>query len=275
MDKYWIASSSAFFNSANWSLSSGGLSDTVTPGSEDAAHFDNNGLGDCTLNTSMNIYSLDTDPGYSGTIDQSGRSIGITDYAHFHGGRFIGRGANISIGGYLHLHSVDFTNTDQTLSLKGVFINENSFHDSSGTFESLLYEQTFYPGDCTFNNLQFKLDSTCTYQWINEKCCVKGQLGLLSGTLRAGADCTIHSQGNILCNDGYGAWSPINDMPIIMDGSGIQKFYAEGGIISHLIIEKPNKNQAIVKGSKDVYINGDLIINDGTFNLNNHNVTMM
>jgi len=71
-NKYWVASSSQNWNDASyWSLTSGGTGGVTPPGNTDNAIFDSNGVGDCTLNVSINVLGLLMSSGYTGTIDTS------------------------------------------------------------------------------------------------------------------------------------------------------------------------------------------------------------
>lgn len=276
-NKFWVATSPALFNSSYWSNSSGGPSGAPVPNASDKVHFNNLGSGSCTLNASIDIAGLDIDPSYPGTINQNGFEITIGGDTVLEGGSFLGGGANIFVSGDLYLNGTNFRSTDQTLSVWGSFYNNGSvFNDNLGTVKSIVGNQYFDPKDTTFNNLQFdRYDPSYSFEWLNSRCAVKGQLGLLGGSLRATFNSAIYSRGDILCSSGFGGWIPFNSSEIIVDGSGIQTFFAEGGIAANLTIQKPNSNHMIVLGSTDIYLNGDLIINDGTFNTNRHNIVMV
>lgn len=69
-NRYWIRGTAGSWNdTANWSTSSGGAGGASVPGSGDAAIFDANGAGNCTLDISITVQSLTVGSGYTGTFD--------------------------------------------------------------------------------------------------------------------------------------------------------------------------------------------------------------
>lgn len=71
-DRYWIATASAYWNdTANWSTSSGGAGGASVPGASDAAIFDGNGLGSCTLDATVSVTTFTIEDAYTGVFNFS------------------------------------------------------------------------------------------------------------------------------------------------------------------------------------------------------------
>jgi len=94
---------------------------------------------------------------------------------------------------------------------------------------------------------------------------VENNLYLEQGILH---DSTIAVLGDIHCNPSFGSMSKSHDTQIYMDATRQQNIISVG-IIPKELINKPSNNQKVkVHGNSPLYINGDLIITDGTFNTN-------
>jgi hypothetical protein len=118
-NRYWIAGATANWNStANWSATSGGAGGAGIPAAGDVANFDNNGLGNCNINTSITISSLVINAGYTGTITQSANPITISGAVTFAGGTFDGSASTMTIGGAITLSGTNFM-LPSTLNLNG------------------------------------------------------------------------------------------------------------------------------------------------------------
>src|SRR5205807_2067449 len=79
---YWIAgSASNWNNAANWSTSSGGAGGAGVPGAGNDAFFDGNGLGNCTIDTTVTVSTLTistaTAGSYTGKVDTSSNTITV------------------------------------------------------------------------------------------------------------------------------------------------------------------------------------------------------
>lgn len=79
-DRYWIATgTSNWNNTANWSLTSGGIGGASVPGASDIAIY--NGAagsnGNCNLDIAPTIAGM-TSSGYSGTIDLNGNNLTVS-----------------------------------------------------------------------------------------------------------------------------------------------------------------------------------------------------
>ncbi|MEZ4936371.1 MAG: hypothetical protein R2799_02120 [Crocinitomicaceae bacterium] len=77
-DRYWIAGGgSNWNNTANWSLTNGGAGGASVPGAADRAIFNNNGLGNCTIDIAVTLGGL-LISNYNGSIDLNGNIFQIT-----------------------------------------------------------------------------------------------------------------------------------------------------------------------------------------------------
>lgn len=77
-DRYWISGLAGNWNnSANWSATNGGAGGASVPGVSDVAYFNNNGLGNCTVDIPVALGGLNTN-NYTGTIDLNGNTFQVT-----------------------------------------------------------------------------------------------------------------------------------------------------------------------------------------------------
>jgi hypothetical protein len=111
------------------------------------------------------------------------------------------------------------------------------------------YTGTFF-GDCTVTNID-----------------------LLYGCTSAGTDSTVHVLGDVLGSSLYGAWTSGNNLPIEFSGSDTQRLINSAGCVFPVIdINKSTSQQVICYGDSPILINGGLLINDGTFNMNGRDI---
>src|SRR5580700_8337032 len=116
--RFWVATSASNWNNtANWSASSGGIGGSSVPGAADDVNFDNNGLGNCTIDATVSVKSFTVAAGYTGTISQGTNTIATSTTATFSGGIFSGGSANITITGAFTLSGTNFTSTSAILEL--------------------------------------------------------------------------------------------------------------------------------------------------------------
>jgi hypothetical protein len=97
-------------------------------------------------------------------------------------------------------------------------------------------------------------------------------LTLAGGYLTTSSDSSIAVSGDVSCLSGFGDYSSANNAVIVMDSSNPQ-FITGGGIFPSLVI---NNSSAHVKllGPKLFHLNGDIIIQDGTFNTNGRDIDL-
>jgi hypothetical protein len=131
--KYWVANSPGNWNNiANWSLTSGGPGGAPIPIATDNVIFDNNGIGNCNINTNATVVGLTVQAGYTGTISQNLSILNITT-AILSGGVFIGGAAPIYANNFT-ISGTNFTSTNGTLTVcNSLIFSSGSFNHNSGT----------------------------------------------------------------------------------------------------------------------------------------------
>jgi hypothetical protein len=233
------------------------------------------GNGNCLLDTTVLVNTLLDTTGYPGRIIQQSYPLLVDSDVSFCGGSFIGATAPITVGGNLLIQN-DFTSTSNVLtSYKNTVIDTISFSDNYGTFNIITDSSyTFDPNEKSFYNLSFSKDSTVGYRLVNSDSSVKNNLNLNGGYLIPNPDSTIISYGNIYCNSEFGKWTSNPNVLINMISDTTQNIYANKGIIPALTVNKNTSNQVKLFGQSPLNINGDFILQDGTFNTNGINVVV-
>jgi hypothetical protein len=144
--RFWVAATASNWNNtANWSASSGGAGGSSVPVAADDVNFDNNGVGNCTIDATVGVKSFTVAAGYTGTIGQGTNPISISTTATFSGGIFSGGSANMTIIAAFTLSGTNFTSTSAILELR-----DNAAF-SSGTF---LHNNGTLRFNCTNNAAQ-------------------------------------------------------------------------------------------------------------------------
>ncbi|HMH35096.1 MAG TPA: hypothetical protein VK543_18800, partial [Puia sp.] len=109
-NRFWVAAAASNWNNtANWSALSGGPGGASVPGAADAAIFNNNGLGNCTVDVAVTLTSINVNATYTGTIIQNANPITTSGAATFAGGIFTGGSANITVTGVFTISGTVFT----------------------------------------------------------------------------------------------------------------------------------------------------------------------
>jgi hypothetical protein len=86
-------------------------------------------------------------------------------------------------------------------------------------------------------------------------------------------DSSVHITQDMSCVSSHNQWSPLNNSNIIMDGTGKQNVYVEiGGVVPYLTIKKADTAQVRCYGGHLILIKDNLLIQDGTFNMNGHDI---
>jgi hypothetical protein len=130
--RYWVGTGANLnWNAtANWSASSGGASGSSVPVSTDSVYFDGSGLGQCSINATVNIKRLDMSSGYTDTIKQNSQAITIgTGGILVNGGTFWGGTSTIIVSSKFYINGGYFLSTTNTLT-----INSGTIDLVSGTF---------------------------------------------------------------------------------------------------------------------------------------------
>lgn len=101
---------------------------------------------------------------------------------------------------------------------------------------------------------------------------VYGNLTFSEGFSWQGSDSTISAFGNVYANYGFTA---DQGRALVFLGTNKQNLYCNGGILSTVHIDKTSSNQVKAFGDYPIYVNGDFIIFDGTFNTNGHDLSLI
>ena len=156
--RFWVAAAASNWNNtANWSNVSGGATGFSVPGVADDVTFDNNGLGNCTIDAAVSIKSLTVAALYPGTITQGANTITTLNAGSFAGGVFTGGSANITIAGVFTLSGTAFTSTSAVLELdnNAAFTSGTFTHNSGTVFFNGLFAQTISGTSPVFWIVQF------------------------------------------------------------------------------------------------------------------------
>ena len=134
-NRFWVASTASNWNNAaNWSATSGGAGGAGVPATTDAVTFDGNGLGNCSINLTIKITSINVAAAYTGTISQGTFTITTSSTGTFSGGTFTGGSGNINIQGVFTLSGTAFTSTSGVLELNAnVAFTSGTFTHNNGT----------------------------------------------------------------------------------------------------------------------------------------------
>jgi hypothetical protein len=147
-----------------------------------------------------------------------------------------------------------------TMSFPGFFHNNGTV--SMNTINTRLTGHGVH-----FYDLQFRGDST-SYCLIDSSAYTDGRLILDTGNIRTTPDGTMIPLLDMVATDGFGRLGPYNDAYVLMNSSWQQIIYSSGGVIPSLYVDKTTTNQVICYGTGPIRVNGDFILNDGTFNMN-------
>ena len=139
----------------------------------------------------------------------------------------------------------------------------NAFFDSSVTGSCHL--------DSSINIYGLILGSDYTNTVFLDNDATVNSLSLYGGKLKDNTG-TIHCQGDLICDSGFGSYSTDHDATIFMDSTDAQGIFISGGILPYLFINKQVTNQVKIHGTGDLFINQDFRIMDGTVNSNGHDI---
>jgi hypothetical protein len=267
--RYWVAVSTANWNNTtNWSATSGGGGGSSVPGSSDTAYYDGNGVGNCTINTTVSVKRFDVAAGYSGTISQGANTVTIgTGNGVLSGGIFTGGSSNISVAGSLTISGTAFTSTSASLTLSSDFtISSGSFADNSGTVVltststltvsniggTSFYDLTFVPSATTTITLASTTAITVSHTLTYD--------GSYSFTLNSG---TLDVTGDITILNNHSG--PGGTSTLVIDGSGSQTITGTVtdnlGPLPSVVINKSTGTLYLVNS---IAIGGDWTYTSGT-----------
>lgn len=126
-DRFWVATESGSWSDpVNWD---GG---TSIPSASDAAHFNATGAGDCAIDASISITSINI-ADYPGTITQGANSITLSADLVQAGGSFQGGTASISVSGSVAISGGSFCSTSGSLTVReDCIIADTATFDANG-----------------------------------------------------------------------------------------------------------------------------------------------
>ena len=109
---------------------------------------------------------------------------------------------------------------------------------------------------------------------IDSSCYVSHKQYLTSGIITEGTDGTINLTGDMTCSKDFGNLSPANNALIRLIGDREQNVYwDEGGIYPTVTVDKSSSIEVLAEGpGSNLRIGGNFTIQDGTFNLNDHDL---
>ena len=284
MLRYWIAGAPGnWTDTANWSTSSGGAGGASIPIIDTTAVFDSNGLGTCTLDASAWIRGLQFSSGFTGIFNQNSNEMLIGSVGgSFLDGIFQGSGNDIRVAGDLFIGGAcQFQNTDTTLGFDSTFIyspTTGSFTHNNGLVSMDGTQANLDASGYSFYRLQFN-----TYDGrLNSSCFVEDTLYLQSGYVGQGViGSEVHLLNDLSCGTNYNEWGEGNNLNLIFDGTDKQVLYNElGSVLPTIIINKTDS--CVICGEESIYVTcegdspivmrGNFLVNDGTFNMNNHDI---
>jgi hypothetical protein len=140
---YWVSPIPSFWDTTNWSYTSGGPAGAPVPGPGDIAIFDSSSIGRCVMNVPVDIAGLHLQWGFPTTLNQGAYPIRIGGKdASFDGGFFRGSNQDIVVEGSFSLTASEFKSTSGTLSVQNGFY----FYDATVVPESIgtIYSDEFY-----------------------------------------------------------------------------------------------------------------------------------
>lgn len=200
-------------------------------------------------------------------------------------------GSNVAlnvVGGGSQIYGTDYTVSGFFLSwsglaLDGVFapgdLIRALYNDQGGTLSSSFGNNNgrvvFQASDnwAFMGGVQFKdlsIQDAGGSLRVDSSCVVERSLSFDGGYLGKNLDATIHSWGDVTCNAGFG--SAGTGCTLELDGTGRQKIIYDGGLLPTILVNKQTVEQVRVYGQSPLVIDGDLIIQDGTFNTNGRNL---
>jgi hypothetical protein len=223
-NRYWVAASASNWNTnANWSTTSGGAGGASVPGFADIANFDGGGLGNCSINTNVNVAGINIASGYTSTITQGAVTItvGASNYTQADG-TFSGSASAIAVNGTFSLTGGTFISTSGSLTIRSNFTQTvGIFTPNNGTVIFTTTSATIdVPTSITFNNLTVNKTSGQILTITGGETLIT--TGLLTLTNGAAATGTLEAQGNVSVGVGWDTAG--QTAPLQFTGSAAQTF---------------------------------------------------
>jgi hypothetical protein len=247
--KYWVASSTANWNSSNWSLTSGGAAGAAIPNATDTVYFDVNGLGSCNLTSNESIAALRATIDFTGTIDLGNNifTLGSGGLSVL-GGTLNANNSDFEVNGNLEIgNGVNFTSTTGTLKMTGIgtpsFVlgNTTTFNHNNGTIK---FSNGDYALNYGFNAAPFFNLITNTNVVFNETLQVENKLVLDQGVLSSSFFNSIKVKDSLIINTGFDS---IKETILEFYGAGNSHYIVNSPLITEvgLIINKDNATDTV------------------------------
>lgn len=268
-DYFWIATSSGNWGAAaNWSLSSGGAGGAGVPVAGDRAFFDANGVGNCLLDQTITLRSIELGAGYTGTFDQGvGHAIFVLQEGlTVNGGRFQGGDGEIQAVPF-KIGGGDFISTSGRLAT-GVLVEKTggTFSHNNGLFRT--GDVVNINGDFDFYDAEIVSTATNAIAIIGTGNVINvlNDFRLEGATNRTSQlrDGTINVFGDLILENG--GQSP-GFTQVQMVGTGNQSILASAdpllGAIPNLTINKPsgdlNLSGSFLVAGNLKFLNGNVV----------------
>lgn len=264
---YWVGGDGNWNDPAHWDTDSGGAGGDcdggIYPGSDDTAVFDtNSAAANVTINTSVNVVSLQLQSGFSGVLSQGANTItigtGTSGTYTQAAGTFTGGSSNIDLNGSFTLSGGTFTSTTANF-----YVAAGWTHTAGGTFTNNSGTVVYDNGNATidvstteiYNNLSFDGGSFKTIA-SGDTLRVDGTTTLINGYIETG---TVNAKSTISVGAGWDGGTG----NLLIDGAGSQSFTAGSGAY----LPKTTLNQAATTinyaaGDGSIYA---LVLQAGTF----------
>lgn len=143
-------------------------------------------------------------------------------------------------------------------------VSGSSFFHNDGSALFKTSGNWTYMGGIRFNNLHIQDDGGAIR--IDSSCFVERSLFLESGYIARDLDATVHVLRDMTCYEGFGQTG--TGCQILFDGTGRQSLVYSGGLLPTIMVDKQVTDHIRCYGQSPVLIDGNLVIQDGTFNTN-------
>ena len=292
-------------NASNWAFVSGGTGGAGAPSTvSQNAIFDGNGLGNCTIDTTVNInsFTVSSTPasGFTGSINTSSNAITFAGGFTMSTGTFNALGSTITVNGDVNLNAGTFNAGASSITVSGNWTRGfNSAVYNSGTEKLILTgsNKTFIMGDASLANLQIPgtINMTLgnggasvlkTFNMAGTLTLISGGISMLDGSTATVSRSTLNGTGgSMIMNDSavLNASVPIS-APVTFQTNTKNVVIPSGtynGLISAQNIG--GNNLSAVLGAGAFFFNGGLqnfvlshnLVVDGSVNNPSINVTTL
>jgi len=296
--RYWVSSSSSNWNNtSNWSTSSGGGGGASVPTSSDYAYFNSGGNGNCAVDATVGVAGFNMD-GYGGTLNNASNNftcggnfylysgtftagsglMTINNQLWMYGGTFNGGSGNLDLNHYFNFSGGTFTAPSGTFyaakywahSSSGTFNHNNGTVEFDGTTNSRI---TFPNGKETFYNITFNKTSGYIYLYLeNDTVKAANDMVFTSGNTLSwnSLDNVFEIGGNATVSSSFGTISEYNGLHFT--GGSTQNFNCTNAVDKVNGNISMNKTSGTLSLQSDIDMESDLLLGNGTLNLNGYTI---